>query len=177
MGTANLRRYLNSLGKQVVNRSKANLKKTKGETKLGNSIKYKIVKVGGSLDIKFSMDSYGAFLDKGVSGTKKKQSFKNQKNQSEVSPFKYKTKQPPANILSKWIQKKGIRGRDKITGRFITTKSLAFLIARKIKRDGIKGLSFFQKPLRLGMKNYASQVSRAVAKDIEEVLAKQNKQK
>ena len=54
--------------------------------------------------------------------------------------------------------------------------SLAFLIARKIKRDGLKGLSFFQKPLRLGMKNYASQVSQAVAKDIQADIEEQNKQ-
>ena len=177
MKQENLKRYLNSLGKQVVNRSKANLSRAKGNTKLSNSIKYKIVKVGGSIDIKFSMDSYGAFLDKGVSGTKKKQSFKNQENQSEVSPFKYRTKQPPANILSKWIKKKGLKGRNKKTGRFISNMSLAFLIARKIKRDGLKGLSFFQKPLRLGMKNYASQVSQAVAKDIQADIEEQNKQK
>tara|TARA_R110000744_G_scaffold139833_1_gene251004 strand:+ start:512 stop:1063 length:552 start_codon:yes stop_codon:yes gene_type:complete len=183
MGTANLRRYLNSLGKQVVNRSKANLKKTKGETKLGNSIKYKIVKAGGSLDIKFSMDSYGSFLDKGVSGTKKKQSFKNQMNQSEVSPFKFgtgsskvgKSKGGMSGIMSKWIKKKGFQWKDKKTGRFMSYKSMGYIVARSIYRDGLKGLSFFQKPLRLGMKNYESQVSRAVAKDIEEALAAQNK--
>ena len=55
--------------------------------------------------------------------------------------------------MSKWIKKKGIqpkglgRGRSKNTGQYIS--AFAYLISRKIKRDGIKSLSFFQKPLGL----------------------------
>ena len=40
--------------------------------------------------------------------------------------------------------------------------SLAFLIGKKIKRDGIKSLSFFQKPLGLGMKEFGKDLLGAI---------------
>ena len=172
METQNIERYLNSFGKQVVNRSKANLGKAKGgNTKLAQSIRFEVEPDANGLVVKFYMADYGTFLDKGVSGNKKKQSFKNQKNQSESSPYSYTTKQPPANILAKWISRKGIKGRDKKTGRFISNMSLAFLIGRKIKRDGIKSLSFFQKPLGLGMKEFGKDLLGAITTDITDSLS------
>ena len=172
METQNIERYLNSFGKQVVNRSKANLGKSKGgNTKLAQSIRFEVEPDANGLVVKFYMADYGAFLDKGVSGNKKKQSFKNYKNQTESSPYSYTTKQPPANILAKWISRKGIKGRDKKTGRFISNMSLAFLIGRKIKRDGIKSLSFFQKPLGLGMKEFGKDLLGAITTDITDSLS------
>ena len=50
---------------------------------------------------------------------------------------------PPAPIL-KWIKIKGIKGRDRTTGRFIKDKALVFLIQRAISRDGIKPVPFMQ---------------------------------
>ena len=172
METKNIERYLNSFGKQVVNRAKANLGKAKGgNTKLAQSIRFEVEPDANGLVVKFYMDNYGSFLDKGVSGNKKKQSFKNYKNQTESSPYSYTTKQPPANILAKWISRKGIKGRDKKTGRFISNMSLAFLIGRKIKRDGIKSLSFFQKPLGLGMKEFGKDLLGAITTDITDSLS------
>ena len=172
MDTQNIERYLNSFGKQVVNRAKANLGKSKGgNTQLAQSIRFKVEPDANGLVVKFYMADYGTFLDKGVSGNKKKQSFKNQKNQSESSPYSYTNKQPPANILAKWISRKGIKGRDKKTGRFISNMSLAFLIGRKIKRDGIKSLSFFQKPLGLGMKEFGKDLLGAITTDITDSLS------
>ena len=172
MKTKNIERYLNSFGKQVVNRSKANLGKAKGgNTKLAQSIKFEVKTDPDGFVVKFYMADYGTFLDKGVSGNKKKQSYKNYENQTESSPYSYTTKQPPADILSKWIKKKGIKGRDKKTGRFISNMSLAFLIGRKIKRDGIKSLSFFQKPLGLGMKQFGKHLLGAITTDITDKLS------
>tara|TARA_R110000765_G_scaffold288982_1_gene385193 strand:+ start:87 stop:620 length:534 start_codon:yes stop_codon:yes gene_type:complete len=172
MDTKNVERYLNSFGKQVVNRAKANLGKAKGgSTKLAQTIKFEVKSDADGFVVKFYMADYGTFLDKGVSGNKKKQSFKNYENQTESSPYKYTTKQPPAGILAKWISKKGIKGRDKKTGRFITNMSLAFLIGRKIKRDGIKSLSFFQKPLGLGLKQFGKDLLGAITTDITDKLS------
>ena len=172
METKNIERYLNSFGKQVVNRAKANLGKAKGgNTKLAQSIRFEVEPDANGLVVKFYMDNYGSFLDKGVSGNKKKQSFKNYKNQTESSPYSYTTKQPPANILAKWISRKKIKGRDKKTGRFISNMSLAFLIGKKIKRDGIKSLSFFQKPLGLGMKEFGKDLLGAISTDITDSLS------
>jgi hypothetical protein len=172
MDTKNIENYLNSFGKQVVNRAKANLGKAKGgSTKLATTIKFEVKPDADGFVVQFFMADYGTFLDKGVSGNKKKQSFKNYENQSESSPYKYTTKQPPSGILAKWIKKKGIKGRDKKTGRFISNLSLAFLIGRKIKRDGIKSLSFFQKPLGLGLKQFGKDLLGVITTDITDQLS------
>ena len=167
MNTDNIERYLNSFGKQVVNRAKGNLQKAKGGgTALEGSIKFEVVPDSDGFSVKFYMADYGTFVDKGVSGNKKKQKFKDYLGKIISSPYKYTTKQPPPDILAKWISKKGMKGRDKKTGRFISHKSLAFIIGRKIKRDGIKSLAFFQKPLGLGLKQFGSDLLGNVKEDI-----------
>ena len=59
-----------------------------------------------------------------------------------------------------------MKGRDKKTGRFISHMALAFIIGRKIKRDGIKSLAFFQKPLGLGLKQFGQELLGNVKEDI-----------
>ncbi len=167
MKTENIENYLNSFGKQVVNRAKGNLQKSKGGgTNLESSIRFEIVSDAKGFTVQFYMESYGTFVDKGVSGNKKKRKFKDYKNQLISSPYSYTSKQPPPNILAKWISKKGIKGRDKKSGKFISNLSLAFIIGRKIKRDGIQGISFFQKPLALGLKQYGKDLLGALKEDI-----------
>ena len=167
MDTKNIERYLNSFGKQVVNRAKGNLQKAKGGgTALEGSIKFEVVPDGDGFSVKFYMADYGTFVDKGVSGNKKKQKFKDYLGKTISSPYKYTTKQPPPNILAKWISKKGMKGRVKKTGRFISHMALAFIIGRKIKRDGIKSLAFFQKPLGLGLKQFGQELLGNVKEDI-----------
>jgi len=166
MKTDNIERYLNSFANQVVRESKAILKQDKGNTALGQSIKATVGTEPQGFSVKFYMADYGTFLDKGVSGNKKKRSFINYKGKNESSPYKYTTKQPPPDILAKWISKKGIKGRDKKTGRFISHMSLAFIFGRKIKRDGIKSLSFFQKPLGINYKELQETFLKEFKKDI-----------
>ena len=48
--------------------------------------------------------------------------------------------------------------------------SLAYIIGRAIKRDGIKGISFFQKPLGLGLKQFGKDLLSNVKEDIIEGL-------
>jgi len=170
MKTENIERYLNSFGKQVVNRAKGSLQKAKGGgSKLEQSIRFEVVMDGDDFVVNFYMADYGTFVDKGVSGTKQVQKFKDYKSKIISSPYKYTTKQPPSGVLDKWVVKKGIAPRDE-EGRFIKRKSLVFLIARKIKRDGIKGLSFFQKPLGLGLKQFGKGLLENVKEDIIEGL-------
>jgi hypothetical protein len=171
MKTDNIERYLKSFGKQVVNRAKGNLQKAKGgATNLESSISFKVVPDDDGFTIQFYMDNYGAFVDKGVSGNKKQRKFKDYLGKVISSPYKYTNKQPPPDILAKWISKKGMKGRDKKSGRYISNRSLAFLIGRAIKRDGIQGISFFQKPLFLGMKQFGKHLLGAVKEDIIEGL-------
>lgn len=164
---AALKRYLDSFGKQVTNRAIGQLQRKKGGTDLQKTIKYTVTPDGGrGYSVNFYMANYGAFLDKGVSGNKEIQNYKNYENKNLTSPYRFTTRQPPPDILAKWISKKKIKGRDKDTGRFISNMSLAYLIGRKIKRDGFKSLSFFQKPLMLGLKQFGSKVMNVLSDEI-----------
>jgi hypothetical protein len=170
MKTDNIEKYLNSFGKQVVNRAKGNLQKAGKGGNLENSITFKVITDADGFSVQFYMNSYGTFVDKGVSGNKQKRTFKDYKGQTISSPYKYTNKQPPPGILAKWIKKKGIKGRDKKTGRFISNMSLAFIMGRAIKRDGIQGISFFQKPLGLGLKQFGKDLLGNLKEDIIEGL-------
>ena len=174
MDTQNIENYLNSFGQNVVKDAKANLQKDKGSTAIGQSIKFEVVPTATGFSTKFYMDDYGTFLDKGVSGNKKKQSYKDSKGQTVSSPYSYTTKGPPIDILSKWIKKKGIKGhgiakgRSKNTGQYVS--GFAYLISRKIKRDGIKSLSFFQKPLGIYYDDLKENLLKELKLDIETYL-------
>jgi hypothetical protein len=166
MKTKNIERYLESFGRQVVNRAKGNIQKAKGGgTALENSIYFKIQNTPTGYSVNFYMADYGQYVDKGVSGTKVRRSFKNYKSKVIPSPYKYTSKQPPSRVLDKWIVKKGIAPRDE-KGRFMSRKSISFLIARSIFRKGIQGISFFQKPLALGLKQFGDDLLGGVKEDI-----------
>ena len=185
MDTKNIENYLKSFGQNVVNDSEKLLWSEKGSTALGKSIRFEVVPTDTGFSTKFYMDDYGTFLDKGVSGNKKKQSYKDYKGQTESSPYSYTTKGPPIDILSKWIKKKGIKGHGIAKGRSKTYKSksgktvkgtgqyvsgFAYLISRKIKRDGIKSLSFFQKPLGIYYDDLKENLLKELKFDIETYL-------
>jgi hypothetical protein len=111
---------------------------------LMNSLGYSLdVRTG---DIEFFSASYGEFVEK---GRKKGARF------------------PPSDPILRWIKVRGIKGRDK-KGRFITDKSLTFLIQRAISRDGIKPLPFFNLAIRRagGVKALNTAVAEAIKKDI-----------
>ena len=167
MDTENLQRYLNSFGKQVVKDANGILNSQKGNTALSKSIRFEVEKDSQGFTTKFYMLDYGTFVDKGVSGNKIKRGYINTEGFAASTPYSYKSKQPPANILAKWVAKKGLKGRDKKTGRYISNMSLAFLIARKIKRDGIQGISFFQKPLGIRYRELKNKLLNVLKLDIE----------
>tara|TARA_R100000908_G_C3742852_1_gene138913 strand:- start:590 stop:1132 length:543 start_codon:yes stop_codon:yes gene_type:complete len=171
-----LERYLNSFGKQVVRQAKDNLTSAGKEGALQKSISFFITAQKGLITIKFKMASYGKFVDKGVSGTEKERSFKDYKGKTLKSPFRYKKSkghsQPPTKALDKWIVKKGIAPRDE-KGKFISRKSIKFLIARSIGKKGIQGISFFQNPLMLGMKQFNGKFGASLKESIIDSLKKQ----
>ena len=174
MKTEALERYLNSFGKQVVNRAKGNLQKAKGGgTNLEKSIDFKVTNNAEGFAVQFFMTDYGTFVDKGVSGTKKTRSFKDYKGKVITSPYKFgtgssrigKAKGGMSGIMSKWVKKKGFQWRDK-KGRFMSHKSMGYIISRSIYSKGIQGISFFQKPLMLGLKQFGKEMLGAVKDDI-----------
>lgn len=176
MKTENIERYLNSFGKYIVQQSRTNLTKGKKnvDKSLYDSINFKVNTDANGFTVTFYMKNYGTFVDKGVSGNQEKQSYKDYTGKQVASPYKYKTKQPPSNIIEKWVKKRGIKARD-AKGRFapISQKSLAFLIARSIKVKGIKSTSFFQRPMQLGLKRFGSDILKAIKEDVLKELNKE----
>jgi len=172
----NVERYLNSFGKYVVQQARTNLTKSKKNlTKdLYNSISYKVTKNAQGFSLQLMMADYGSFVDKGVSGTKKSRTFRNYEGKVIKSPYKYgtgsskvgKSKGGMSGIMAKWVKRRGFQWKDKKTGKFMSHKSMGYLIARSIYSKGIKGISFFQRPLELGMKNFPKEMLLAVKDDI-----------
>jgi hypothetical protein len=161
-----IQRYLRSFALYVRKEAKANLKNAGKGGDLEKSIKFRVTKNTEGYQVEFRMLNYGQFVDKGVSGNKKIQQYTTWDGRKVESPFKFTNLQPPPNILAKWIKKKKIKGRDKKSGRYITTLSLAYIIGRSIKRDGLKSLSFFQKPLGVGMDSFGLGMMGALKEDI-----------
>ena len=169
MKTENIERYLESFGKQVVAQAKTTLNYKKGDSKLEDSIKFEVITTPDGFTVQFFMSSYGQFVDKGVSGTQTKRTFKDYKGKVIKTPYSYKNRkghsQPPSKALDKWVVKKGIAPRD-ASGKFMSRKSITFLIARSIGRKGIQGISFFQKPLGLGLNQFGKELLGSVKEDI-----------
>ena len=156
-------KILNRFRLHVVKEARKNLtNKQKNASKgLYNSIAGNVKAMPNSISIEFVMQQYGAFQDKGVSGTQKKYD----------TPFSYKSKMPPSKPFEKWAKQKGIKPRGK-DGRFISYKSLGFLISRSIFRKGIKPSLFFTKPFEAAFKNLPDETIQAFALDVEELMSK-----
>ncbi len=158
--------YLKSYGKYIVRQARGILKSKGKDTtgKLSSSLKYKVTKDKEGFEIKFLASKYAAFVNKGVSGTEGRRTYIDKDGKRKTSPFKFK-KQPPSNVIERWTVAKGIKGRDR-KGRFITRKSLAFLIARSIKRKGIPAASFYTQPLSYSYKLFKKEMVKHFKADV-----------
>ena len=161
-----LENYLKSYGKYIVRQARGILKKRgKNVTgKLSKSLRYEIVETKKGYDIQFLASKYASFVNKGVSGTEGRRTYIDQDGKRKVSPFNFK-KQPPSSVIEGWIKNRGIQGRDR-KGRFITRKSLAFLIARGIKRKGIPAASFYTQPLSYSFNKFKKDMIQHFKTDI-----------
>jgi hypothetical protein len=158
---SNVKEELNRFAKYVISQSRANLTRQKKNSskELYNSLDSNVKVSKNSFELSFMMEDYGVFQDKGVSGVKKKYNTK----------YSYTTKMPPPSKMDKWIVKKGIAPRDK-NGKFISRKSLQFMIARSIFNNGIKPSLFFTKPFEKAFKNIDKDLVKAYRLDIEQLL-------
>lgn len=162
MNQSEVQKELELFKKRVIQQAKSNLtkmgKNSTGALHKGLKGDVTVFKTG-NFALEFDLGKYGEFQDKGVSGKKKKYN----------TPFSYKSKMPPSKVFEQWVKNKGIKGRDK-KGRFITTKSLTFLIARGIFNNGIKPSLFFTKPFENEYKKLSDELVTAFGLDIDEFL-------
>jgi hypothetical protein len=158
---SNVEDELNAFRKHVITEARKNLTRNKKNASktLYNDMNSFLKVSKNSFELGFEMPIYGQFQDQGVSGKKKKYD----------TPFSYKSKQPPSDVFEAWIKRKGIKGRDK-RGRFITNKSLSYLIARSVFNNGIKPSLFFTRPFELAYKRLGDDIIEAFGLDIDEFL-------
>ena len=155
-------RVLNEFKKYVIQQARTNL--TKGKKNVNNKLYDSLdgnVKVNdNSFSLEFLMEDYGVFQDKGVSGTKKKYN----------TPYSYTTKMPPRKSLEDWVSRRRFQFRDE-NGRFISYKSMSFLIQRSIFQKGIKPSLFFTKPFEKAFDRLPNELIEAYGLDVEDLLA------
>ncbi len=163
MKTANTEKVFKAFAEKTTEMAKSILR-SKGKNASGNledSIDYDLkVYPSGGLELQFKAAEYAKFVDKGVSGTKKRYN----------TPYRYKTKQPPSGVIDKWVVRKGIRQARDDKGRFIERKSLVFAIARNIKLFGIEPTNFFTRAFNFAYKKLPAEVVKAYAKDYAKFL-------
>jgi hypothetical protein len=124
--------------KRVVKIARGNLTREKSNSSktLWKSIRYAITFEKGKTIVTFSMAKYGAFLDKGVTGTGQLHLSKTKVmpvpyNQSEGG-FEFKSaKKTIGGSLKKWLQSKGL------------PPSLDYIVRRSIHAKGIRPRRFF----------------------------------
>ena len=158
----NVQQELNRFAKYVIKQSRTNLTKGKKNSSktLYNSLDYDLNVSPNSFSMSFLMEDYGIFQDKGVSGIKKKYN----------TPYSYTNKMPPPSKMDKWIVRKGLKGVRGKDGKFISRKSLQFMIARSIYNNGIKPSLFFTKPFKKAFTNLDKDIIKAYQLDVEELL-------
>ena len=139
---------------------------------LQKSIGYVVTAGGVHSAISFFMETYGYYLDAGVSGRKYKV--------QGGSPYSYKKSYSTKGAghqksIRKWMDKKGIKVRDKETGSFVKQteakrNNLAYFIAKKIKERGLPKTEFFSLGFDELYQELPAQLQFLVAEEVEKFL-------
>jgi len=164
-----VQKYMSIFAKAVIKESRSRLSKSgkKDTNNLYGSLGYDLKVFKNSFSLSFFMEEYGAFVDEGVQG-------KRSSAKAPQSPFRFGSgsgrKGGLTKAISTWIKRKGLKGRDKKSGRFITDKSLAFLISRSIYNKGIAPSMFFTRPFENAFKNLPDEIIQKFNLDIDELI-------
>lgn len=165
---------LQKLGTNVVKEGRSILKRKKKTTSpntLFNEFDYLVTNTGETVTLEFvfgKAEDYWQFVDEGVKGVG---GFKGSgRARGQGSPFKFSNKMPPRRAIDKWIVTKPLKaGRDE-RGRFVSRKSLAFLIQRSIFQRGLERTQFFSRPFTEQLDKQTDNITKAFADDIEIAL-------
>ena len=163
--------HLEKFKNKVVSEAKSNVSTHNDTGKLANSIKGNVKVSKNSIEIVFSMNAYGFFRDKGVQGTNSGTSLEGYKfgtNSSLVG----KEKGGMSGIMSRWAKRKGLQWRDKETGRFMSHKSMGYLIAKSIYSKGIRPSLFFTTPFEKYYKKLPDELVTKYGLEVDKLLKK-----
>lgn len=165
MKTKHTKKVFDLFGQKVVKTAQGilNAKGKNVSGNLGSSLGYYLNVKQNVLELRFLGAPYASLVDKGVRG-----SISSAK--APKSPYKYTTKQPPSNVIDKWVVRKGLKAARDDKGRFIKRKSLVFLIARSIKLYGVAPSNFFTDALNEGLRTMPRKFAKAYAQDAAEFI-------
>ena len=165
----NVQDILDDFKDNVIREAKKGIPRDTGN--LANSLRGYVKESKNSIQISFEMDEYGFYKDQGVKGNKSS----NKGNGQNKSPFKFGTNSSligkanggMSGIITKWAKRKGIQWKDKETGRFMSHKSMGYIIARSIYSKGLKPSLFFTKPFEKAFKGLSKDLIEPFKLDIE----------
>jgi hypothetical protein len=154
-------KYLNDFAKYVIQQSRSNLTRQGKNVnkKLYDSLGSEIEVSKNSFSLSFTMEDYGIFQDKGVSGTEKKYN----------TPFSYKSKMPPAKPITDWVTRKRFQFR-KPDGKFMSYKQTSYLVRNAIFKNGIKPSLFFTKPFEAAFEKLPNELIEKFGLDLENLM-------
>jgi hypothetical protein len=138
---------------------------------LASSIRYETTETANGLIIQVFVNDYYKFVDKGVRGV-------GRGNINTTSPYKFRFLNPSKshqNAIRKWLKRNDVKssatdvkkygavGREQ---RQPTDTTLAFLVARKIKRVGLPYTGFWEKSIEAVFKDFDVKMSQALGIDV-----------
>lgn len=154
---------LNKFAKYVIQQARTNLSKQKKNVSsdLYGSLGYDLNVSPNSFGLEFYMLPYGEFIDKGVSGTKKRYN----------TIYEYTNKKPPMQPLMEWAKARNIRLRDE-KGKYKkgNYRTIGFILQRSIYEKGIKPSLFFTKPFEKAFDRLPEELIERFSLDIDDLL-------
>ena len=111
---------------------------------------------------------YWEFVDKGVQGASR-----NIFSRQSESPFKFGSGKGPRGLrgaIDKWTVQKNIEGTRDAQGRFVTRKSLVFMISRAIYNRGLKPTFFISDTMKRLKPKAMQMLGKALGADVANAL-------
>ena len=138
---------------------------------LASSIRYETTETANGLIIEVYVNDYYKFVDKGVRGV-------GRNNINTTSPYKFRFLNPSKshqNAIRKWLKNNDVKSRATDVKKYgavgreqrqPTDTTLAFLVARKIKRVGLPYTGFWEKSIDAVFKDFDVKMSQALGIDV-----------
>jgi hypothetical protein len=169
-----VKKALDVFGKSVVKQARTQLSKQKKNASkdLYNTLDYNLKVSKNSFQLEFEMEDYGKFINDGVKGTEENRT-KSGGLKLGSKKFSYKKgikNKPSYKHFIKWAARKGIQGRNKKTGRFITKRGLAEAISWSVWRKGSETSNFFTRPFEVAFKKLPGELVEAYGLEVDALL-------
>ena len=111
---------------------------------------------------------YWEFVDKGVQGASR-----NIFSRQSESPFKFGSGKGPRGLrgaIDKWVVQKNIEGTRDAQGRFVTRKSMVFMISKAIYNRGLKPTFFISDTMKRLKPKAIKMLGQALGEDVANAL-------